>query len=135
MDSAIRLSTMIAIGPEHFHSMLAGFHAVDEHFRMAPLAQNLPVLMGLLPVWHGNFFGVETVAVLPHDQYLRRFPVYLQQLTMESNGKHEGRPVDYRTRAIYLGRARDGQYSFYGYSVIHHGTKLVPCDLIASRSR
>src|SRR2546422_1430266 len=133
MVSAIGLSTVIAIGPEHFHAMLAGFHAMDEHFRTAPLARNLPVLMGLLAVWYGDFFGAETVAVLPYDQYLKRFPAYLQQLAMESNGKHvtsEGRPVDCQTGPIYWGEpGTNGQHSFY--QLIHQGTKLVPCDLIA----
>ena len=133
MDSAIGLSTMIAIGPDHFRSMLAGFHAMDEHFRTAPLEQNLPVILGLLAVWYNNFFGADTVAVLPYDQYLKRFPAYLQQLTMESNGKHvtlEGAEVDYQTGAIYWGEpGTNGQHSFY--QLIHQGTKLVPCDFIA----
>jgi glucose-6-phosphate isomerase len=133
MDSAIGLSTMIALGPEHFHTMLAGFHAMDEHFRTAPFARNLPVLMGLLAVWYGDFLGAETVAVLPYNQYLKRFPAYLQQLAMESNGKHvtlDGRPVDYHTGAIYWGEpGTNGQHSFY--QLIHQGTRLVPCDLIA----
>jgi glucose-6-phosphate isomerase len=132
MDSAIGLSTMIAIGPERFHDMLAGFRAMDEHFRTAPLAANLPVLMGLLGVWYADFFGAETVAVLPYDQYLRRFPAYLQQLTMESNGKSvtlDGAQVDYQTGAIYWGEpGTNGQHSFY--QLIHQGTKLVPCDFI-----
>ncbi len=132
MDSAIGLSTMIAIGPERFHDMLAGFRAMDEHFRTAPLAANLPVLMGLLGVWYADFFGAETVAVLPYDQYLRRFPAYLQQLTMESNGKSvtlDGTQVDYQTGAIYWGEpGTNGQHSFY--QLIHQGTKLVPCDFI-----
>jgi glucose-6-phosphate isomerase len=133
MDSAIGLSTMIAIGPEHFRDLLAGFHTMDEHFRTAPLAENLPVLMGLLAVWYGNFFDAQTIAILPYDQYLKRFPAYLQQLAMESNGKHvtlDGRPVDYETGAIYWGEpGTNGQHSFY--QLIHQGTKLVPCDLIA----
>jgi glucose-6-phosphate isomerase len=133
MDSAIGLSTMIAVGPEGFREMLAGFHAMDEHFRTAPFERNLPVLMGLLAVWYGDFFGAETVAVLPYDQYLKRFPAYLQQLTMESNGKHvtlEGTPVDYQTGAIYWGEpGTNGQHSFY--QLIHQGTKLIPCDFIA----
>jgi glucose-6-phosphate isomerase len=133
MDSAIGLSTMIAVGPEHFRAMLAGFHAMDEHFRTAPLARNLPVLMGLLAVWYGNFFDAQTIAVLPYDQYLKRFPAYLQQLAMESNGKHvtlDGRPVDYQTGPIYWGEpGTNGQHSFY--QLIHQGTKLVPCDLLA----
>jgi glucose-6-phosphate isomerase len=133
MDSAIGLSTMIAIGPDHFHEMLAGFHEVDEHFRTAPFDRNLPVLMGLLGIWYDDFFDAQTVAVLPYEQYLKRFPAYLQQLTMESNGKHvtlEGVPVDYQTGAIYWGEpGTNGQHSFY--QLIHQGTKLVPCDFIA----
>jgi glucose-6-phosphate isomerase len=133
MDSAIGLSTMIAIGPDQFQDMLHGFHAMDEHFRNAPLEENLPVLMGLLAVWYGNFYDADTIAVLPYDQYLKRFPAYLQQLTMESTGKrvtHEGRPVDYQTGAIYWGEpGTNGQHSFY--QLIHQGTKLIPCDLIA----
>jgi glucose-6-phosphate isomerase len=132
MDSAIGLSTMIAIGPDHFRAMLAGFHAMDEHFRTAPLAQNLPVLMGLLAIWYNNFCGAQTVAVLPYDQYLKRFPAYLQQLTMESNGKHvtlDGRFVDYQTSPIFWGEpGTNGQHSFY--QLIHQGTKLIPCDFI-----
>jgi glucose-6-phosphate isomerase len=132
MESAIGLSTMIAIGPERFSEMLAGFHAVDEHFREAPTARSLPALMGLLAVWYGDFFGAETVAVLPYDQYLKRFPAYLQQLTMESNGKHvtlAGTRVDYDTGAIYWGEpGTNGQHSFY--QLIHQGTRLVPCDFI-----
>jgi glucose-6-phosphate isomerase len=132
MDSAIGLSTMLAIGPEHFHAMLKGFHAMDEHFRTAPFERNLPVLMGLLALWYGNFFGAQTVAVLPYDQYLKRFPAYLQQLTMESNGKHvtlDGRAVDYQTGPIYFGEpGTNGQHSFY--QLIHQGTPLVPCDVI-----
>jgi glucose-6-phosphate isomerase len=132
MDSAIGLSTMIAIGPEHFRAMLDGFHAMDEHFRTAPFEKNLPVLLGLLGVWYADFFGAETVAVLPYDQYLKRFPAYLQQLTMESNGKSvtlEGRRVDYQTGSIYWGEpGTNGQHSFY--QLIHQGTKLIPCDLI-----
>ncbi len=132
MDSAIGLSTMIAIGPERFREMLAGFHAVDEHFREAPTGENLPALMGLLGVWYGDLFGAQTVAVLPYEQYLKRFPAYLQQLTMESNGKHvtlEGEPVDYETGAVYWGEpGTNGQHSFY--QLIHQGTKLIPCDLI-----
>src|SRR5215470_13842362 len=133
MDSAIGLSTMIAIGPDHFRAMLAGFHAMDEHFRAAPFARNLPVLVGLLAVWCNNFFGAQTVAVLPYEQYLKRFPAYLQQLTMESNGKSvtlDGRRVDYDTGAIYWGEpGTNGQHSFY--QLIHQGTRLVPCDFIA----
>ena len=132
MDSAIGLSTMLAIGPEAFGEMLAGFHAVDEHFLEAPTGENLPALMGLLPVWYGDFFGAQTVAVLPYEQYLKRFPAYLQQLTMESNGKHvtlDGEPVDYETGAVYWGEpGTNGQHSFY--QLIHQGTKLIPCDLI-----
>ncbi|MET0750005.1 MAG: glucose-6-phosphate isomerase [Solirubrobacterales bacterium] len=132
MDSAIGLSTMIAIGPERFREMLAGFHAVDEHFREAPTGENLPALMGLLGVWYADLFGAQTVAVLPYEQYLKRFPAYLQQLTMESNGKHvtlEGEPVDYETGAVYWGEpGTNGQHSFY--QLIHQGTKLIPCDLI-----
>ncbi len=133
MDSAIGLSTMIAVGPDGFAELLAGFHDVDEHFRTAPFAENLPVLMGLLAVWNSNFLGAETVAVLPYDQYLNRFPAYLQQLTMESNGKHvtlEGARVDYDTGQIYWGEpGTNGQHSFY--QLIHQGTRLVPCDFIA----
>jgi glucose-6-phosphate isomerase len=132
MDSAIGLSTMIAIGPDHFRAMLGGFHAMDEHFRTTPLARNLPVLMGLLAVWYNNFFGAQTVAVLPYEQYLKRFPAYLQQLTMESNGKHvtlEGTAVDYQTGPIFWGEpGTNGQHSFY--QLIHQGTTLVPCDFI-----
>jgi glucose-6-phosphate isomerase len=132
MDSAIGLSTMIAIGPERFHEMLAGFHEMDEHFATAPLAANLPVLMGLLAVWYGDFFGAQTAGVMPYDQYLKRFPAYLQQLTMESNGKHvtiDGTPVDYDTGAVYWGEpGTNGQHSFY--QLIHQGTRLIPVDLI-----
>jgi glucose-6-phosphate isomerase len=132
MDSAIGLSTMIAIGPDHFRAMLGGFHAMDEHFRSAPFERNLPVLMGLLGVWYNNFFDAQTVAVLPYDQYLAYLPAYLQQLTMESNGKHvtlAGARVDYQTAPIYWGeRGTNGQHSFY--QLIHQGTKLVPCDFI-----
>jgi glucose-6-phosphate isomerase len=132
MDSAIGLSTMLAIGPENFRSMLDGFHQVDEHFRSTPFERNLPVLMGLLAVWYNNFFGAQTVAVLPYEQYLKRFPAYLQQLTMESNGKHvtlEGTPVDYDTGPIYWGEpGTNGQHSFY--QLIHQGTRLIPCDFI-----
>ncbi len=133
MDSAIGLSTMVAIGPEHFQAMLDGFHEMDIHFRTAPFAQNLPVLMGLLALWYNNFFGAQTVAVLPYEQYLKRFPAYLQQLTMESNGKRttlDGTPVDYQTSPIYWGEpGTNGQHSFY--QLIHQGTKLIPCDFIA----
>ena len=132
MDSAIGLSTMIAIGPEQFEEMLAGFHAMDEHFRTTPLDKNLPVLMGLLAVWYVNFFGVQTIGVMPYDQYLKRFPAYLQQLTMESNGKHvtlEGERVDYDTGPVYWGEpGTNGQHSFY--QLIHQGTRLIPVDLI-----
>jgi glucose-6-phosphate isomerase len=132
MDSAIGLSTMIAIGPDNFEQMLAGFHAMDEHFRTAPLAANLPVLMGLLCFWYGEFFDAQTVGVMPYDQYLKRFPAYLQQLTMESNGKHvtlEGRHVDYQTGAVFWGEpGTNGQHSFY--QLLHQGTKLIPVDLI-----
>src|SRR5271165_3461237 len=132
MDSAIGLSTMIAIGPDNFGEMLAGFHAMDEHFRTAPLGQNLPVIMGLLCVWYGDFFGAQTVGVMPYDQYLKRFPAYLQQLTMESNGKHvtlTGERVDYQTGAVFWGEpGTNGQHSFY--QLIHQGTKLIPVDLI-----
>ena len=132
LDSAIGLSTMIAIGPENFRALLAGFHAMDEHYRTAPFAQNLPVLMGLLGIWYTNFFDAATVAVLPYDQYLKRFPAYLQQLTMESNGKSvtlDGTPVNYQTGAIYWGEpGTNGQHSFY--QLIHQGTKLIPCDFI-----
>jgi glucose-6-phosphate isomerase len=133
MDSAIGLSTMLAIGPDSFSAMLGGFHEMDEHFRTAPLERNLPVLMGLLAVWYNNFFGAQTVAVLPYEQYLKRFPAYLQQLTMESNGKHvtrDGIPVDYDTGPIYWGEpGTNGQHSFY--QLIHQGTRLIPCDFIA----
>jgi glucose-6-phosphate isomerase len=133
MDSAIGLSTMLAIGPDNFRAMLGGFHQIDEHFRTAPFERNLPVLMGLLGVWYNNFFGAETVAVLPYEQYLKRFPAYLQQLTMESNGKHvtlDGAQVDYATGPIYWGEpGTNGQHSFY--QLIHQGTRLIPCDFIA----
>jgi glucose-6-phosphate isomerase len=133
MDSAIGLSTMIAIGPESFRAMLGGFRQMDEHFRTAPFARNLPVLMGLLSLWYNDFFGAQTVAVLPYEQYLKRFPAYLQQLTMESNGKHvtlEGAPVDRDTGPIYWGEpGTNGQHSFY--QLIHQGTRLIPCDFIA----
>jgi glucose-6-phosphate isomerase len=133
MDAAIGLSTMLAIGPENFRAMLDGFHQMDEHFRTAPLEKNLPVLMGLLTVWYSDFFGVQTVAVLPYENYLKRFPAYLQQLTMESNGKSvtlEGGPVTYDTSPIYWGEpGTNGQHSFY--QLIHQGTRLIPCDFIA----
>ena len=133
MDSAIGLSTMLAIGPDHFREMLDGFHQIDEHFRTAPFERNLPVLMGLLSVWYNDFFGAQTVAVLPYEQYLKRFPAYLQQLTMESNGKHvtlDGSPVNYPTAPIYWGEpGTNGQHSFY--QLIHQGTRLIPCDFIA----
>jgi glucose-6-phosphate isomerase len=132
MDSAIGLSTMLAVGSERFHEMLAGFHDVDEHFRSTPFERNLPALMGLLAVWYGDFFGAQTVGVMPYEQYLKRFPAYLQQLTMESNGKHvrlDGRHVDYETGAVYWGEpGTNGQHSFY--QLIHQGTKLIPVDLI-----
>ena len=133
MDSAIGLSTMIAIGPEHFRAMLAGFHAMDEHFRTAPFERNLPVLLGLLAVWYNDFFGAQTVAVLPYEQYLKRFPAYLQQLTMESNGKHVTLDGDAasttRPGPIFWGEpGTNGQHSFY--QLIHQGTKLIPCDFI-----
>ena len=133
MDSAIGLSTMIAIGSQEFRAMLSGFHAMDEHFRTAPFERNLPVLMGLLVVWYNAFFDAQTVAVLPYEQYLKRFPAYLQQLTMESNGKHvtlQGERVDYQTGPVYWGEpGTNGQHSFY--QLIHQGTKLIPCDFIA----
>ena len=133
MDSAIGLSTMLAVGPENFRAMLAGFHEMDEHFRTAPFAKNLPVLMALLSVWNTNFLGAETLAVLPYENYLKRFPAYLQQLTMESNGKHvtlAGMPVNYETSPIYWGEpGTNGQHSFY--QLIHQGTRLIPCDFIA----
>ena len=132
MDSAIGLSTMVAIGPENFRALLAGFHEMDEHFRTTPFEKNLPVLMGLLAVWYNDFFDAQTVAVLPYDQYLKRFPAYLQQLTMESNGKHitlDGRHIDYQTGPIFWGEpGTNGQHSFY--QLIHQGTKLIPCDFI-----
>jgi len=132
MDSAIGLSTMIAIGPDNFRAMLGGFHSMDEHFRSAPFERNLPVLMGLLVVWYNNFFGAQTVAVLPYDQYMKRFPAYLQQLTMESNGKSitmNGTHVNYQTGAIFWGEpGTNGQHSFY--QLIHQGTKLILCDFI-----
>jgi glucose-6-phosphate isomerase len=133
MDSAIGLSTMLAIGPEGFRAMLEGFREMDEHFRTAPFKQNLPVLMGLLSIWYTDFFGAQTVAVLPYEQYLKRFPAYLQQLTMESNGKHvtiQGTEVSYPTGAVYWGEpGTNGQHSFY--QLIHQGTRLIPCDFIA----
>src|SRR5262249_4214319 len=133
MDSAIGLSTMIAIGPDHFRAMLDGFHQMDEHFRTTPFERNLPVLMGLMGVWYSDFFGAQTVAVLPYEQYLKRFPAYLQQLTMESNGKHvtlDGTPVASETGPIYWGEpGTNGQHSFY--QLIHQGTRLIPCDFIA----
>jgi len=132
MDSAIGLSTMLAVGPEGFSRLLAGFYSMDEHFRTAPLAENLPVLMGLLGIWYTDFFDAQTVAVLPYDQYLERFPAYLQQLTMESNGKSvriDSAPVDYDTGPVYWGEpGTNGQHSFY--QLIHQGTRLIPCDLI-----
>src|SRR6266542_85387 len=132
MDSAIGLSTMLAIGPDNFRAMLGGFHEMDEHFRTAPFERNLPVLMGLLALWYNDFFGAQTVAVLPYEQYLKRFPAYLQQLTMESNGKHvtlDGDKVAYDTGAIYWGEpGTNGQHAFY--HLIHQGTRLIPCDFI-----
>jgi len=132
MDSAIGLSTMLAVGPDNFRKLLAGFHAIDEHFRTAPFEKNLPVLMGLLSVWYNDFFDAQTVAVLPYEQYLKRFPAYLQQLTMESNGKHvtlSGEKVSYQTGPIFWGEpGTNGQHSFY--QLIHQGTKLIPCDFI-----
>lgn len=133
MDSAIGLSTMVAIGPEYFREMLGGFHEIDEHFRSAPLDRNLPILLGMLAIYNNNFLGAQTVAVLPYEQYLKRFPAYLQQLTMESNGKHvtlDGARVDYETGPIYWGEpGTNGQHSFY--QLIHQGTRLIPCDFIA----
>jgi glucose-6-phosphate isomerase len=133
MDSAIGLSTMLAIGPENFRAMLDGFHQMDEHFRTAPFERNLPVLLALLSIWNTNFLGAETIAVLPYEQYLKRFPAYLQQLTMESNGKHvtlDGQHVDYDTGPVYWGEpGTNGQHSFY--QLIHQGTRLIPCDFIA----
>jgi glucose-6-phosphate isomerase len=133
MDSAIGLSTMLAVGPERFRAMLDGFHQMDEHFRTAPFARNLPALLGLLALWYNNFFGAQTVAVLPYEQYLKRFPAYLQQLTMESNGKHvtlDGARVGYDTGPIFWGEpGTNGQHSFY--QLIHQGTRLIPCDFIA----
>ena len=133
IDSAIGLSTMIAIGPEHFRDMLRGFHAMDEHFRSTPIDRNVPVILGMLAVWYNNFFGAQTTAVLPYSQYLKRFPAYLQQLTMESNGKHvrlDGTLVEYQTSPVLWGEpGTNGQHSFY--QLIHQGTKLVPCDVIA----
>jgi len=133
MGSAIGLSTMIAIGPDHFRAMLGGFHRMDEHFRTTPFERNLPVLMGLLTVWYTDFFGAQTVAVLPYENYLKRFPAYLQQLAMESNGKHvtiDGEPVTYDTSPIYWGEpGTNGQHSFY--QLMHQGTRLIPCDFIA----
>jgi glucose-6-phosphate isomerase len=133
MDSAIGLSTMLAVGPDNFRALLKGFHEMDEHFRTAPFEKNLPALMGLLSIWNNDFFGAQTVAVLPYEQYLKRFPAYLQQLTMESNGKHvtlNGRPVNYQTGPVYWGEpGTNGQHSFY--QLIHQGTRLIPCDFIA----
>src|SRR6476469_9285259 len=133
MDSAIGLSTMLAIGPDHFRAMLDGFHQIDEHFRTTPFEKNLPVLMGLLSIWNNDFLEAHTTAVLPYEQYLKRFPAYLQQLTMESNGKHvtlDGKQVDYNTCPIYWGEpGTNGQHSFY--QLIHQGTRLIPCDFIA----
>jgi glucose-6-phosphate isomerase len=132
MESAIGLSTMVAIGPKNYEEMLSGFHAMDEHFRTAPPERNLPMLMGLLTIWYNNFFGAQTVGIMPYANSLRRFPAYLQQMQMESNGKHvdlEARPVNYQTGPIIWGEpGTDGQHSFY--QLIHQGTKLIPCDLI-----
>ena len=136
MDSAIGLSTMLAIGPENFRAMLDGFHQMDEHFRTAPFERNLPVLMGLLTVWYNDFFGAQTVAVLPYEQYLKRFPAYLQQLTMESNGKHvtwTARSTTRPARSIWGEPGTNGQHSFY--QLIHQGTRLIPCDFIAFARR
>ncbi len=133
MDSAFGLSTMLAIGPDNFRAMLQGFHEMDEHFRTAPFEKNLPVLMALLSIWNNDFLGAHTLAVLPYEQYLKRFPAYLQQLTMESNGKHvtlDGKTVNYQTGPIYWGEpGTNGQHSFY--QLIHQGTRLIPCDFIA----
>src|SRR5258706_7131605 len=133
MDSAIGLSTMLAIGADNFHAMLSGFHAMDEHFRSAPPDRNLPLLLGLLAIWNNNFLGAPTVAVLPYEQYLKRFPAYLQQLTMESNGKHvtlDGSEIKTDTSPVYWGEpGTNGQHSFY--QLIHQGTRLIPCDFIA----
>src|SRR5256886_3192247 len=133
MDSAIGLSTMLAVGPENFHALLDGFHQMDEHFRTAPFERNLPVLMALLGIWYNDFFDAQTIAVLPYEQYLKRFPAYLQQLTMESNGKHvtlDGNTVNYDTSPIFWGEpGTNGQHSFY--QLIHQGTRLIPCDFIA----
>src|SRR5205823_11515554 len=133
MDSAIGLSTMIAVGPDRFRELLGGFHELDEHFRTAPFERNLPVFLGLLTVWYTDFFGAQTQAVLPYEQYLKRFPAYLQQLTMESNGKHvtlDGREINYQTGPVYWGEpGTNGQHSFY--QLIHQGTRLIPCDFIA----
>jgi glucose-6-phosphate isomerase len=133
MDSAIGLSTMLAVGPDNFRALLDGFHQMDEHFRTAPFKRNLPALLGLLTVWYTDFFGAETVAILPYEQYLKRFPAYLQQLTMESNGKHvtrDGVEVGYPTGPVYWGEpGTNGQHSFY--QLIHQGTRLIPCDFIA----
>ena len=132
MDSAIGLSTMLAIGPENFHAMLEGFHEMDEHFRTAQFDQNMPVILGLLAVWYNDLFGAQTVGVMPYEQYLKRFPAYLQQLTMESNGKHvtlDGKPVAQETGPVYWGEpGTNGQHSFY--QLIHQGTRLIPCDFI-----
>jgi glucose-6-phosphate isomerase len=133
MDSAIGLSTMLAIGPDNFRALLEGFHLMDEHFRTTPFEHNLPVLMGLLTVWYNNFFGAHTIAILPYEQYLKRFPAYLQQLTMESNGKQvtlDGTKVIYQTSPVYWGEpGTNGQHSFY--QLIHQGTRLIPCEFIA----
>ena len=132
MDSAIGLSTMLAVGPENFYALLGGFHQMDEHFRNAPFERNLPVLLALFAIWNNDFLGAQTVAVLPYEQYLKRFPAYLQQLTMESNGKHvtlSGTEVDYATCPVFWGEpGTNGQHSFY--QLIHQGTRLIPCDFI-----
>jgi glucose-6-phosphate isomerase len=132
MDSAIGLSTMLALGAEQFHDMLGGFHEMDVHFRTAPLERNLPVIMALLAVWYGDFFGAQSAAVIPYSEYLKRFPAYLQQLVMESNGKHvtlDGHPVEYQTGPVIWGEpGTNGQHSFF--QLIHQGTKLIPCDFI-----
>jgi glucose-6-phosphate isomerase len=133
MCSAIGLSTMIAIGPDNFHDMLTGFHQMDKHFQQAPFERNIPVIAGLLSIWYNNFFGAQSLAILPYEQYLKRFPAYLQQLTMESNGKHvtiDNQNVSYQTSPVYWGEpGTNGQHSFY--QLLHQGTKLIPCDFIA----
>jgi len=133
MDSAIGLATMLAIGPDNFRKLLSGFHQMDEHFRTAPFEKNLPVILALLSIWYSDFFDAEAIAILPYEQYLKRFPAYLQQLTMESNGKYvtlDGKEVDYQTSPVYWGEpGTNGQHSFY--QLIHQGTRLIPCDFIA----